>query len=153
MKDHNRPNIDEGTSGRPASRRDVAKLAGMLTVTLAGGPIACGNQQGATPTPVDQVAAAAAQEIAREDEVPAAGGLVVAHANLVLTRDAEGEIRAFSALCTHKGCTVSGVSDGHITCPCHGSRFDAATGRPVAGPAEQPLPPVAITIRDGIITI
>ncbi len=50
----------------------------------------------------------------------------------------DGGFGAFSARCTHLGCTVQRVADG-FHCPCHGARFDPL-GRPVSGPARLPLP-------------
>ena len=66
--------------------------------------------------------------------------------HVVITR-AGDDVHAFSATCTHQGCTVDGVTDGRITCPCHGSVFDAATGDVVPGPATAPLPAVAVIVR------
>jgi Rieske Fe-S protein len=87
--------------------------------------------------------------LAKEAQVTADGGVILAGANIVLTRNAAGAVQGFSAVCTHQGCTVNTVSDGKIRCPCHGSAFDARTGQPVAGPAKTPLPPVAVTVRNG----
>jgi Rieske Fe-S protein len=70
---------------------------------------------------------------------------------LVLCKDASGKVSAFSAICTHQGCVVTEVADGTINCGCHGSKFDAASGERVAGPAKDPLPPVAVQQRDGAI--
>jgi Rieske Fe-S protein len=83
------------------------------------------------------------------DEVPPGGGTVLRDAAVVLTRTVDGELHAFSAVCTHQGCTVDAVADGSIDCPCHGSRFDALTGAVTNGPAARPLPPVAVVVRDG----
>lgn len=80
-------------------------------------------------------------------KVPAGGGVVIGSAGVVVTKDASGTIHAFSATCTHQGCTVSSVSGGTINCPCHGSRFNANTGAVVQGPASRPLPVVAVTVR------
>jgi Rieske Fe-S protein len=80
-------------------------------------------------------------------DLPAGGGRIVD--GLVVTRDDAGDVRAFSATCTHQGCTVSSVAQGRIVCPCHGSVFDAATGAVVSGPATRPLPAVAVVIRNG----
>ena len=49
-----------------------------------------------------------------------------------------GSIRAFSAVCTHAGCTV-GYQSGELVCPCHGGVFDAKTGAVVSGPPPSPL--------------
>ena len=83
--------------------------------------------------------------------VPAGGGVVVSSARVVLTRDAAGSLHAFSAICTHQGCSVTSVRDGTIRCPCHGSRFDANTGAVVAGPAPAPLPTVAVEVTGGVV--
>ena len=79
--------------------------------------------------------------------VPAGGGVVLRDAGVVVTKDTAGAVHAFSATCTHQGCTVSSVSGGTINCPCHGSRFDATTGAVVQGPASRPLPVVAVTVQ------
>jgi Rieske Fe-S protein len=78
---------------------------------------------------------------------------VLQQADVVLTRGADDVIRGFSAACTHQGCVVASVSAGTINCPCHGSRFDAATGAVVGGPAPRPLPAVSVAISgDQVVT-
>ncbi len=81
-------------------------------------------------------------------DIPDGGGLVLDKPAVVLTRSGP-DVHAFSAVCTHQGCVVDKVAGGTIDCPCHGSRFDAATGRVVGGPAPRPLPPVAVSVKDG----
>ena len=62
-----------------------------------------------------------------------------------------GEFVAYSAVCTHAGCTVA-YKDGQLACPCHGSLFDAANGAEViSGPAQTPLPEIPIRTQDGQI--
>jgi Rieske Fe-S protein len=85
--------------------------------------------------------------LATVDQIPAGGGIVLSKAGIVLTKDSAGTVHAFSATCTHQGCQVSDVTSGTINCPCHGSRFDAATGAVVAGPAPSPLPPVTVAVQ------
>ena len=49
------------------------------------------------------------------------------------------ELLAFSALCTHEGCTVTYVPGQSVVwCPCHDARFDLA-GRVLSGPPPRPL--------------
>jgi cytochrome b6-f complex iron-sulfur subunit len=54
----------------------------------------------------------------------------------LLIHDGE-RLYASSAICTHKHCILQ-RRDETVRCPCHGSRFDPQ-GRPVRGPATQPL--------------
>ncbi|MCO4261949.1 FAD-dependent oxidoreductase [Pseudarthrobacter sp. MDT3-26] len=56
-------------------------------------------------------------------------------------KDADGQVHAVSATCTHLGCTV-GFNTAETTwdCPCHGSRF-STDGTVIQGPAAKNLPP------------
>jgi Rieske Fe-S protein len=87
--------------------------------------------------------------LAKVNDVPSGGGVILGKAGIVVTRTADGAVHAFSAVCTHQGCTVYRVAGGTIDCPCHGSRFDAGTGAVRAGPAPRPLPPITVEVRDG----
>lgn len=48
-------------------------------------------------------------------------------------------VRAFSTTCTHAGCRIGKGSETVLQCNCHGSQFEAATGKPLRGPAIKPL--------------
>jgi len=54
---------------------------------------------------------------------------------------ASGHLYAFDDTCTHMGCSLAkGELDGTtVTCPCHGSQFDVASGAVLRGPAQQPV--------------
>jgi Rieske Fe-S protein len=95
---------------------------------------------------------AGTERLAALADVPDGGGIVLSDKRVVVTRTGE-EVHAFSATCTHQGCTVDGVTDGGITCPCHGSVFDAATGEVLQGPASAPLPPVEVAVVDGDVVL
>jgi Rieske Fe-S protein len=107
--------------------------------------------QSAQPSTAAPPKQPAQNALARLDDVPAGGGVVLADQKLVLTRNDAGKAFAFSAVCTHQGCIVAEVRGGTINCACHGSTFDASTGQVVNGPARQPLPPVSVQQRDGAI--
>ncbi len=58
---------------------------------------------------------------------------------ILLIHTAEGELRAFSAVCTHLTCTVRYEGDtSTLLCPCHNGRFDLA-GNVISGPPPRPL--------------
>src|SRR5215217_5819928 len=60
-----------------------------------------------------------------------------------------GDFVAYSAICTHQGCTVD-YKDGNLACPCHGSVFDPANGAAVvADPAPRPLPEITVKVEGG----
>jgi Rieske Fe-S protein len=127
----------------------LAAVAGFVVARTSsaargGSPSAAANGYGAAT-------GSGGTKLADLGSVPAGGGLVVESARVVLVRDRQGEVRAFSATCTHQGCTVEAVSDGVIHCPCHGSGFDAATGAVVAGPATRPLATVTVEVRDDAV--
>jgi thiosulfate dehydrogenase [quinone] large subunit len=62
--------------------------------------------------------------------------------------------KAFSAVCTHAGCTVDFQrSSTQFACPCHGARYDATNGHVLAGPAPDPLPPLRVEVVDGEIRL
>lgn len=108
-------------------------------------PTTAANGYGPAKTPAG--GASGGRPLASVADIPTGGGVVTG--GVVVTRDDNGDINAFSATCTHQGCTVSSVENGRIICPCHGSVFDAATGAVVSGPAPRPLPPVQVTVRGG----
>jgi rieske iron-sulfur protein len=74
---------------------------------------------------------------------------------VVRLADATDSYVAYSAICTHLGCSVLADlgEDGLIVCPCHGSAFDPADDAAVRhGPAGRPLPGLPITVgADGSI--
>ncbi|GGL12893.1 hypothetical protein Sme01_20490 [Sphaerisporangium melleum] len=95
---------------------------------------------------------AAGPVLARTRNIPVRGGKII-KGRYVVTQPKKGVFRAFSAKCTHQGCAVASVSGGTINCPCHGSKFDIATGAVANGPARKPLPRKGITVSKGIIRL
>jgi rieske iron-sulfur protein len=72
-----------------------------------------------------------------------------------LAADLPTGLVAYSAICTHLGCTVLPrlSAQGYIVCPCHGSIFDPANAAAVVhGPATRPLPALPIEVSsDGVL--
>ena len=58
---------------------------------------------------------------------------------VAIYKDGKGILHAFSAVCTHLGCTIIWNSlEKSFDCPCHGSRF-SSTGKVINGPANSNL--------------
>jgi len=51
----------------------------------------------------------------------------------------ENDVRAFLTKCTHAGCRIAVSSGIELQCNCHGSKFEAESGKPLKGPAIRPL--------------
>lgn len=56
---------------------------------------------------------------------------------------------AYSKVCTHEGCLVSGQQASNLSCPCHGSVYNPTAGASVVdGPAPRALPQLPLGIAD-----
>jgi ubiquinol-cytochrome c reductase iron-sulfur subunit len=63
----------------------------------------------------------------------------------------EGELVAYSKICTHTGCPVGLLRavDAELYCPCHQAQFDATrAAMPTFGPAARPLPQLPLGVDD-----
>jgi len=91
--------------------------------------------------------------LALVSDIPVGGGKVFADKGVVVTQPTAGSIKAFSAECTHAGCTVTNVSGGTINCNCHGSKFKVADGSVAKGPAPKALAAKKVTVEGGAIRL
>ncbi|MFJ3229092.1 Rieske (2Fe-2S) protein [Streptomyces sp. NPDC086783] len=91
------------------------------------------------------------EELAGTGDIPVGGGKIFKEQKIVVTQPEKGDFKAFSAVCTHAGCTVASVSDGTINCPCHGSKFRIEDASVADGPAPRPLPAEKITVSGNSI--
>jgi len=67
-----------------------------------------------------------------------------------------GNIVAYSAVCTHTGCDITGWDkDAHrFKCPCHESQFDPADGaKVVGGPAPWELASLPLRLDEGMLVV
>lgn len=71
----------------------------------------------------------------------------------IIVKTPSGELRAFSAECTHLDCTVQYRDDlTQIWCACHNGHYDLA-GVNVAGPPPRPLTPYQVNVRGTQIVV
>ncbi len=65
----------------------------------------------------------------------------------IVVRTSEGELRAFSAVCTHLDCTVQFKSDtSQLWCACHNGTYDLG-GNVVSGPPPRGLEKFVVNVR------
>ncbi|MFF4236609.1 Rieske (2Fe-2S) protein [Actinomadura geliboluensis] len=93
------------------------------------------------------------KEIAKAADVPVGGGKIYGDEKVVVTQPTQGTFKAFTAVCTHQGCTVGSVRQGLINCPCHGSDFKITDGSVVKGPADKPLREYPVQVQNGGIVV
>ena len=94
-------------------------------------------------------------DVLARDAIPAGGG-IIAHTPLghIALSDEGGEVRAFSAVCTHLGCIVKyQPGPGRAWyCPCHKGTY-ATDGRVVSGPPPRPLLRLPVAVREGRVFV
>jgi len=161
--------IADGETGGAATRRALLRTAGAgaAVATVAVTAAACGSSSNGTvgnPASANAAGGGASDSagagsgsgsgtvLAKTSQIPVDGGMVISSAQIVVTQPSAGVFKAFTAVCTHQGCTVSNVSDNQIQCPCHGSVFSAKDGSVIQGPASAPLAAKTITVANGQIT-
>jgi nitrite reductase/ring-hydroxylating ferredoxin subunit len=145
---------------RLLARRSLVEGIGAVVALLVSGGLIGGIARLLTPTRVagDTTAGSAAGAGDGSTVVPRAsvllGSVKTLSANsarqytdprtgspAVLVHLPGGRFAAYSAVCTHAGCTVGyDAARAQLVCPCHGSVYDPVHGaQVVAGPAPRPL--------------
>lgn len=130
-------NTDGGGSSSPSSAPPSASSEAMA--------------QRATVSPSH--GSAGGKELARTSDIPVGGGKIFKEQRIVVTQPRKDEFKAFTATCTHQGCTMSQVAGGTIHCPCHGSMFHVTDGSVAHGPATRPLTPMKIEVEGNSIRL
>ncbi|MFD8569889.1 Rieske 2Fe-2S domain-containing protein [Streptomyces sp. NPDC059639] len=135
-----------GTTPSRISRRTA--LRGVAVAGTAGiGLTACsaGADSGAAAAPTAPV------DLGKADEVPEGGARLYKDEHVVVSRAKGGDYKAFSTICTHAGCPIGMLKGTELTCNCHGSKFDATTGKVLQSPATQPLEELSVKVEGGKI--
>ena len=115
------------------------------SVTAPGGGGTGGGGGGGTESRFEITASQIKVFLAKiPDLTPIPSFFLIDAATTVVLHTAENQYAAFTAICTHAGCTVSGFSNNRMVCPCHGSEYDLG-GSVVVGPAPAPLKRFSLT--------
>ena len=145
----------DASAQRPARIGRRSFLDRVLTVGLAvlGAAIAYPIISYLIPPKVKEVIHASVVA-AKASDLAANSGKIFLFANkpAIVLRTPDGEVRAFTAVCTHLACTVQYRSDfRHIWCACHDGHYDLH-GQVLSGPPPRPLEEYKVTLKgDDII--
>lgn len=140
-------------SATPASSAPAAPSSAAAS-TSAPASSAPASSAPASSAPASSAAASSGgTPVAAVSDIPVGGGVILDDPGVVITQPTDGEIKAFSAICTHQGCLVEEVVDNEIVCPCHGSRFSAVDGSVVQGPATVGLATAGVVVDAGNVVL
>lgn len=126
-----------GSKGNPGGPGGGSNAPALATVpgASAGGTVTVGNVSGTALASV--------------------GGAALVQAgssSFLVARTGDSSFNAFTAVCTHEQCIVSGFRSGVFVCPCHGSQF-GTNGQVQQGPATQRLQPFTTQFTNNVLTI
>ena len=139
-----------------ASRRAVLTCAGAACAAALAGCARYNSKGGidggqSAPSSSEPGSSGGSRVLAATAEIPVGGGKILTAKKIVITQPRAGSFDAFTAICTHLGCTVNTVADGTIDCPCHGSKFSISDGSVINGPATAPLARINIKVQGNSI--
>ncbi|MEW9531200.1 Rieske (2Fe-2S) protein [Microbispora sp. NPDC049125] len=141
-----------GGAGLAVALSACAGYSSGSSAAPAGDDAAAGDAAASGAAP-KKAAEGGGDAVAKTADIPQGGGKILEDQKIVITQPEAGTFKAFSAVCTHAGCTVASVSNGTINCPCHGSKFSAKDGSVAHGPASRPLAEQKITVTGDSITL
>ena len=125
------PGAPGGGGGGGTNAPSLATLSG----TSAGGTVTVSNVSG---TALASVGSAALVQ---------AGS-----SSFLVARTGDNAFNAFTAICTHEQCIVTGFQSGVFVCPCHGSQYNTS-GQVQQGPATQRLRQFTTQFTNNVLTI
>ena len=147
--------MESDLSRRQLAVGAVAAGAGVGALALAacsGGSTGSTGSGGSTgSTGASGASGASGGVLATLADVPVGSAVAAKDASghpIIVAQPSAGKAVAFSAICTHMGCTVAPAGN-QLHCPCHGSQYDAFTGAVIKGPAPKPLPAVPVHVAGG----
>lgn len=143
---------NDGPKPKGVARRDFLGMAagasGAAFAIAAGRPLARFVSPPSRPF-------AGSTVIGKLEDFPLGTGktVLINERPVLVIRAAGGEIRAFSALCTHLQCVVAYAPErNRIECPCHRGIY-SIDGQNIAGPPPRPLDELTVTINDRSVIV
>lgn len=141
------------------TRRDVVAAGARLVpgMVLAPGVLAlsaCAGRGVGSPGSGSAGPTGDVLPLGRLEELPPGSGQATTYRGTpVVLLNVDGEVRIFSAICSHEGCTVDWSPRERIfQCPCHDGRF-SADGTVIEGPPPAPLLQLEARVREGMIYV
>lgn len=127
----------------------VAGVSGLLVACGSGSSPSSAPSDSSSDSPSDPPSKTPADPggLVEKSKVPVGEGVILDGPKIVVTQPTAGNFKAFTAVCTHMGCTVGSIANGTITCPCHGSTYSIKDGSVTGGPAPKPLAAIAIKVQ------
>ena len=140
--------LDDVCPSRRTVLRSLAAIGGVAL--LPGVLVGCSSGGSGNAAPGSGSGSQKSQSVSvPASKVPVGQARIVdaAGERLVVAQPIEGEFVAFLSTCTHQGFPVEAGDGLTISCPNHGSQFDATDGSVVRGPATRSLETVEVTLE------
>ncbi|HET8891485.1 MAG TPA: Rieske 2Fe-2S domain-containing protein [Candidatus Angelobacter sp.] len=126
------------------TRREMVKFLALGSLTIAGA-----NAVVAGLPHILRAAEMPRMKVGEVASIPVGGSKLFSYPTqadpCILVRQRNGELVAYSQVCTHLSCAV--VHNEHenaLFCPCHHGYFSVDEGRPFAGPPTRLLPRIKL---------
>jgi arsenite oxidase small subunit len=134
----------EWESDNYVTRREMVKFLALGSLTIAGA-----NAVLAGLPHILKAAEMPRMKVGEVSSIPVRGSKLFSYPTqadpCILVRQPNGELVAYSQVCTHLSCAVvHNEKENALFCPCHHGYFSVDEGRPYAGPPTRPLPRIKL---------
>lgn len=126
------------------TRREMVKFLALGSLTIAGA-----NMVVAGLPHIVKASEMPRTKVALASSIPAGSSKLFSYPTAedpcILVRQNNGDLAAYSQVCTHLSCAViHNEKENTLFCPCHHGYFSVDEGRPLAGPPTRPLPRIKL---------
>jgi len=130
------------------TRREMVKFLALGSFTIAGA-----NAVVAAIPHIAKTTEMPRTKVALASSIPVGGSKLFSYPTAedpcILVRQNNGDLVAYSQVCTHLSCAVvHDEKENALFCPCHHGYFSVDEGKPYAGPPTRPLPRIKLE-QDG----